>query len=165
MFEFLLTRMNQSQSQPGKIPLATGLMKLSIFCVNNSGYLFLASFHSIKVKGKKRVLKSWRILKQGTATATAQKMKFSIKDFFSKCDQISSFLQIWSNLLKKCLMKNLIFCAVSVFEIDALLEIGTQLVYKVKKILGFKNLLEVTLFPTQLFPGKIPTLILDKAFL
>ena len=26
------------------------------------------------------------------ATDTAQKMKFSIKDFFSKCDQISSFL-------------------------------------------------------------------------
>ena len=27
---------------------------------------------------------------------TAQKMKFSIKDFFSKCDQIRSFLQTWS---------------------------------------------------------------------
>ena len=25
---------------------------------------------------------------------TTQKMKFSIKDFFSKCDQIRSFLQI-----------------------------------------------------------------------
>ena len=25
--------------------------------------------------------------------ATAQKMKFSIKDFFSKCDQIRSFLE------------------------------------------------------------------------
>ena len=25
---------------------------------------------------------------------TAQKMKFSIKDFFSKCDQIRSFLRI-----------------------------------------------------------------------
>ena len=44
---------------------------------------------------------------------TAQKMKFSIKDFFSKCDQIRSFLQIWSHLLKKSLMENLIFCAVS----------------------------------------------------
>ena len=43
---------------------------------------------------------------------TAQKMKFSIKDFFSKCDQISSFLRIWSHLLKKSLMKNFIFCAV-----------------------------------------------------
>ena len=35
---------------------------------------------------------------------TAQKMKFSIKDFFSKYDQIRSFLQIWSHLLKKSLM-------------------------------------------------------------
>ena len=40
---------------------------------------------------------------------TAQKMKFSIKDFFSKCDQISSFLRIWSHLLKKSLMENFIF--------------------------------------------------------
>ena len=45
---------------------------------------------------------------------TAQKMKFSIKDFFSKCDQIRSFLRIWSHLLKKSLMANFIFCAVSV---------------------------------------------------
>ena len=35
-----------------------------------------------------------------------QKMKFSIKDFFSKCDQIRSFLQIWLHLLKKSLMEN-----------------------------------------------------------
>ena len=41
-------------------------------------------------------------------------MKFSIKDFFGKCDQIRSLLQIWSNLLKKSLMENFIFCAVSV---------------------------------------------------
>ena len=34
---------------------------------------------------------------------TAQKMKFSIKDFFSKCDQIRSFLRIRSHLLKKSL--------------------------------------------------------------
>ena len=27
-----------------------------------------------------------------TPVSTAQKMKFSIKDFFSKCDQIRSFL-------------------------------------------------------------------------
>ena len=27
---------------------------------------------------------------------TAQKMKFSIKDFFSKCDQIRRKLRIWS---------------------------------------------------------------------
>ena len=38
--------------------------------------------------------------------------KFSIKDFFSKCDQILRKLWIWSQLLKKSLMENLIFCAV-----------------------------------------------------
>ena len=27
-------------------------------------------------------------------------MKFSVKDFFNKCDQIRSFLWIWSYLLK-----------------------------------------------------------------
>ena len=32
---------------------------------------------------------------------TAQKIKFSIKDFFSKCDQIRRKLRIWSRLLKK----------------------------------------------------------------
>ena len=35
------------------------------------------------------------------------KMEFSIKDFFSKCDEIGSFLQIWSHLLKKFLKENL----------------------------------------------------------
>ena len=39
-------------------------------------------------------------------------MKFSMKDLFSKCDQIRSFLRIWSHLLKKSLMENFIFCAV-----------------------------------------------------
>ena len=34
-------------------------------------------------------------------------MKFSIKDFFSKCDQIRRKL-----LLKKSLLENFIFCAV-----------------------------------------------------
>ena len=41
-------------------------------------------------------------------------MKFSIKDFFSKCDQTRSFLRIWSHLRKKSLMENFIFCAVRV---------------------------------------------------
>ena len=45
-------------------------------------------------------------------SVTAEKMKFCIKDFFSKCAQIRSFLRIWSHLLKKSLMENFIFCAV-----------------------------------------------------
>ena len=44
---------------------------------------------------------------------TTQKMKFSIKAFFSECDQIRSFLRIWSHLLRKSLMKTSFFCAVN----------------------------------------------------
>ena len=44
-------------------------------------------------------------------SSTAQKIKFSIKDFFSKCDQIRRKLQIWSHLLKKSLIENFDFCA------------------------------------------------------
>ena len=39
-------------------------------------------------------------------------MKFSIKDFLSKCDQICRKLRIWSHLLKISLMENFIFYAV-----------------------------------------------------
>ena len=42
------------------------------------------------------------------------KKKFSIKDFFNKCDQMRRKLRIWSHLLKKSLMENFIFCAVYV---------------------------------------------------
>ena len=41
--------------------------------------------------------------------STAQKMNFSIKNFFSRYDQILSFQRIWSHLLKKSLMENFIF--------------------------------------------------------
>ena len=43
-------------------------------------------------------------------------MKFSIKDFFSKCDQIRIFLRIWSHLLKKSLTENLIFITLIAFD-------------------------------------------------
>ena len=39
-------------------------------------------------------------------------MKFSNRDFFSKCDQIRGFRRIWSRLLKTFLMENFIFCTV-----------------------------------------------------
>ena len=45
-------------------------------------------------------------------TITAQKMKFSMKGFFNKCDQIRRKLRIWLHLLKKYLMENFIFRAV-----------------------------------------------------
>ena len=45
-------------------------------------------------------------------TGTAQKIEFSIKDFFSKYDQIRRKLRIWSRLLKKCWKENFIFSTV-----------------------------------------------------
>ena len=39
-------------------------------------------------------------------------MKFSIKDFFGKCDQIHRKQRIRSHLLKKLLIENFIFCTV-----------------------------------------------------
>ena len=44
---------------------------------------------------------------------STKNVHFSIKDFFSKCDQIRRKLRIWSHLLKKSLlMENLIYCKV-----------------------------------------------------
>ena len=55
------------------------------------------------------------------ATYATQKMRFSIKDFFRKCDQIRRELRIWSHLLKKCLIENFIFFSVFVTEIWSIL--------------------------------------------
>ena len=46
-------------------------------------------------------------------------MKFSIKDLFTKCDQIGRKLQIWSHLLKKSLIENFIFGAVCIHLINS----------------------------------------------
>ena len=62
-----------------------------------------------EVKGE--IEGQWQIKKE-RESGTAQKMKFSIENIFSKDDQIRSFLPIWSHLLKKSLMESFIFCAV-----------------------------------------------------
>ena len=54
-------------------------------------------------------LETYRVQIQSTCYFTAQKMNFSIKDFFSKCDQIRSFVRIWSHLLKKSWIENFSF--------------------------------------------------------
>ena len=66
---------------------------------------------------------------------TAQKMKISIKDFFSKCDQIRRKLQIWSHLLKKSIMENFNFCAVLVSANDTRKYMNEKNVLVNKKVL------------------------------
>ena len=48
---------------------------------------------------------------QGRLNSRCANMKFSIKDFFSKCDQICRKMQMGSNKLKKSLMENFL-CSV-----------------------------------------------------
>ena len=55
-------------------------------------------------------------IKKKLDLVTAVKTKFSIKNFFSKCEQIRSFPRVWSHLPKKSLIKNFIFCAMSVIR-------------------------------------------------
>ena len=55
----------------------------------------------------------WGIFANQISTDNAQKMKISIKDFFSKCDQIRRKLRMWSHLLKKFLVEIFFFCVQS----------------------------------------------------
>ena len=64
----------------------------------------LRFLHCIIKKYSKNVPRTFRKpedRKSDRRYATPRKMKFSIKDFFSKCDQICTFLRIWSHLLKR----------------------------------------------------------------
>ena len=70
--------------------------------VNNSNIAFIF----VVVHGRKghvTVHKNW---------------SFSMKDFSSKCDQIRSFLRIWSHFIDKSLMGNFIFSPVSIERQD-----------------------------------------------
>ena len=48
---------------------------------------------------------------------TSDFTKFSMKDFFNKCDPIRRKLRIWSNLLKKPSTEKFTFCEVSNFKL------------------------------------------------
>ena len=75
--------------------------------------IFISNFNSgyLPIQIQITVHRFWSS-KLWATNITAPKMKFSIKHFFSKCEQIRRKLQIWSHLLKKSLVKNFIFCAV-----------------------------------------------------
>ena len=55
-------------------------------------------------------------------------MKFSIKDFFSKCDQIQTKLRICSHLLKKSWMENFIFCVALIYIFLFIVEIAATII-------------------------------------
>ena len=61
---------------------------------------------------KMAVLKDFLVNRTIFDIFTARKIKFFIKDFFSKCGQIRRKLGTWSHLMKKSLMENFTLCAV-----------------------------------------------------
>ena len=63
-------------------------------------------------------------------TYTAQKIKFSITDFFSKCDQIQRKVWIWSHSQKKSVMQNLIFCKVALNQLVRMKKYKFRLIEK-----------------------------------
>ena len=82
-------------------------------------------------------------------------MKFLIKDFFSKCDQLLSFGRIWSHLLKKPLRENLIFCAeldkvqilgLSVFSMELIVLVLGKCRLLCKKYAFYENKVSAWLF-------------------
>ena len=68
------------------------------------------------------------------STLIAQIMTFSIRDFFSKCDQIRRKIRNWSHLLKKSLMENFIFCAVSIADIEHISYYLLPIMHMINKI-------------------------------
>ena len=96
----------------------------------------IASIHYIKQTGF-------------TSRTTAQKMKFSIKNFFSICGQILRKLRLWSHLLKKSLVEKFIFCAVNIWRVLHLFE---------------KSNCSPYLFKVYFFPADIVAVILLEGY-
>ena len=88
----------------------------------------------------------WFLLQQSSLDGHCTKMKFPIKDFSSKCDQISSKLRIWSRLLDKFVMENFIFCVVG-FQKES-----PEVFYKKSCSLKFINInWKTPVFESQVF--------------
>lgn len=76
---------------------------------------FFKSKHlHFNLTSKNRYCFNFKIQANGRTGVTAQNIKFFIRNFFRKCDQIFRFLRMWSHLQKKSLRENVNFCAVNI---------------------------------------------------
>ena len=101
-----------------------------------------ANFSNFKRRGKSIFLKK----------SLHKKMKLSIKDFFSKWDQIRRKLHIWSHLPKKSLRENFIFCVVW-----TLIRVS-NFTYKTRIVRPCTNLHSAPFSSTQLHPADLSLL-------
>ena len=84
-------------------------------------------------------------------------MKFSIKDFFSKADQIRRKLWIWSHLLKNSLMENFSFCAVESELVFLTIDIADLYFLKRKPEETFSFLFRFNAYWSPRAPASTPT--------
>ena len=70
------------------------------------------SFLSSRLLTKFSMVAKQKLAQRLPIYSTAQKMKFSIEDFLSKCDRNGRKLRIWSHLLKKSLILKHFLCSV-----------------------------------------------------
>ena len=98
-------------------------MEFQFFWGHRLSNRFPQIFYQIQYmkKGKHFILDGYNFFRNNSGLksieynkAIHKKMEFSIRDFFSKYDQILRKLRIWSHLLNKFLMGNFIFCAMKV---------------------------------------------------
>ena len=75
----------------------------------------------------------------------------SFKGFLSKCDQVRSFLRIWSHLLKKSLMENFNFCVVFINkDVTTKSEIYSKLIIKIPKYVSDVFVLLIVNYPISM---------------
>ena len=96
----------ESASTAWKVCQSVFLIKFTAWKVSKYGYIsgpcFPVFSQNIGKYGPEKKILIWTLFPLIISTSTTQKMKFSIKDFISKCDQIRR-KRIWSHLLKKSL--------------------------------------------------------------
>ena len=98
----------------------------------NKVYMF--SFESLASKLWFDTLRFTFNLHLKEVSNTAQKMDFSIKDFFSKCDQIHRKLRICSHLLKKSLMENFFSCSAPFYQCS---KTAQEMKFSIKDLVTF----------------------------
>ena len=79
---------------------------------------------------------------------TEQKIKFSVKNFFSKCDRIRKKLWIWSHLAKKFLMEKIHFlCSADYINNTLKINKKVSFAYREREFYHQKRLVPVKCFP------------------
>ena len=126
------------------------ILGMEINCTSNNIQATIAKVtHSHYIQRKKVFRGTYIGIWLSIGICSAHKMKFSIKDFFSKSDQIRRRLRTWSHLMKKLLMENFIFCAVTYFSQSQ----STFNIFKKKRPITIRSVPQFNIWSVDLEPN------------